>query len=187
MNMETTDRVPIDQDPKFQVPLYLALGVFCGLLIGLLGFNAANSFGPTTTEAGTIRSTDLVSNRDNPSDPLTHYVVGDTESGRTWKFPSEDAYDLFLEGGSSAPTQITFSDITGTAVGLQIGEIDERINGTASRIFFAASTALSVFATALGAWFMRKRGLAVILPFIIGVVPIGSWLGYIAMRAWRGG
>lgn len=85
------------------------------------------------------------------------------------------------------PTQITFSDITGTAVGLQIGEIDERINGMANRIFFAASTLLAVFATALGAWLMRKRGLAVILPFIVGVVPIGSWLGYIAMRAWRGG
>lgn len=187
MKREITEKVPIDQDPRFQIPLYLTLGVFCGLLIGLVGFNAANSFGPTSTDAGTIRSTDIVSNLDNPSRGPTYYVVGETESGRTWRFPSEAAYDLFLEGGSSVPTQITFSDITGTAVGLQVGEIDERLTGMANRIFFAGSTLFAILATALGAWLMRKSGLSVVLPFIVGVVPIGSWLGYIAMRAWRGG
>ncbi len=181
------ERVPIDQDPRFQIPLYLALGVFLGLLLGLLGFNAANSFGPTTTEAGTIRSTDLVSNQDNPSDPLTYYVVGDTESGRTWRFPSDAAYDLAVERGSSVPVQVTFSDVTGSAVGLQVGDIDERINGMDSRIFFTASTLITLLGIAIGAWVLRKQGVAAVVPFIIGVIPIGTYLGYIAMRAWRGG
>ena len=177
----------IDQDPRFQIPLYLALGIFCGLLIGLVGFNAANSFGPTTTETGTIRSLDLGTNQDNTSNPLTYYVVGDTESGRTWKFPSDAAYDLATSQGYPMEVQVTFSVITGTAVGLQVGEIDEQLTGLASRIFFTAATLLAVLGTALGAWFMRKQGLAAIVPFVVGVVPIGSWLGYIAMRAWRGG
>ena len=185
--MSTSATTPIDQDPRFQIPLYLALGIFCGLLIGLVGFNAANSFGPTTTETGTIRSLDLVSNRDNTSNPLTYYVVGDTESGRSWKFPSDAAHDLATTQGYPLAVEVTFSSITGTAVGLQVGDIDERLTGMASRIFFTAATLLAIVGTALGAWFMRKQGLAVVAPFVIGVVPIGSWLGYIAMRAWRGG
>lgn len=182
-----TAAVPLDQDPRFQIPLFLALGIFCGLVLGLLGFNAANSFGPTTTETATINSFDLVTNQDNPSDPLTYYVVGVTESGKAWKFPSEAAYDLASQQGFAMQVEVTFSDITGTAVGLQVGDIDETLTGTANRIFFTATTLLALLGIVIGAWFLRKQGMAVIVPFVTGVMPIGSWLGYIAMRAWRGG
>ena len=185
----TTGRVPIDQDPRFQIPLYLALGIFLGLLIGLVGFNAANSFGPTSTESATIDSIDIDyrSGTGNDATRRTYYVSGETESGTTWKFPSRAAYDLAEREGYPMAATVRFSSITGTAVGLEVADIDETLAGTANRIFFTASTVLAVLCTVLFGWVLRKQGMAALIPFIIGVIPIGSWLGYIAMRAWRGG
>ncbi len=177
--------VPLDQDPRFQIPLYLALGIFCGLTIGLVGFNAANSFGPTTTESATISSIDVEINQENESMARTYYVSGDSETGRTWRFPSQEAYDLADRQGYPIEATVTFSDITGSAVGLEMQDIDQSLAGTANRIFFTVATVSALALTALGVWLMRKQGLAVV-PFVIGVVPIGSWLGFIAMRAWRG-
>lgn len=173
------------------IALYLTLGVFWGALVGMTAFNAVNAYGPSSTEEATITAIEVEfsSGSRSGANRTTRWVEGTSESGRDWRFASDEAYETVDRSGYPTAVTVTFSEWTDTVVALQsdaLGlDLDQR--GLASRVVWPLGT---VVVLALGAVMARhihrkEGGPVVAAAFVFGLLVIGTYLGFIAIRWYR--
>lgn len=169
--------------------IWLGFGIFLGAIFGGLGFNAAASIGPTITESGTILSTEIdYGSPDRTDQTRTYFVLGETDSGTTWRFASTEIYDLVEADGLPRNAEIEFGALTGTAVGVSVGEIDASQTSIVHKIGWAAAAALALLVGCAAVLVIRKEADAAgIVSYLIGFALIGAPISFFVLRAFRNG
>lgn len=160
----------------------LFLALFFGLFNGVLLLYTLGAHGPTTTEDATLRTIERSTGTGTRS--TTYHVAGTTDSGRSWRIASREAYDAARRDGYPMRVEITFSDWADVAVQLR-GETFERdLRSTAHRVAFPlANVASTVVALGAAVFAGRTRlGLVTTIAILVGFAA-GTWLG-LPMARW---
>lgn len=158
------------------------IAAFVGLLNGffLLGFLSA--YGPTTTEQGTLRKIEVdfdSSPRSSGVRDNTYWVEGTTESGRSWRFASDEAYEAAERDGYPMPVEVTFSDWADVTVRVKGENFDDTHRGLADRIFLTGGFFLLSLGALAAAWILAKgeHGVIGAVIVLVGFFIVGSTLG----------
>jgi hypothetical protein len=167
------------------VPTFALLGALVWFCVAAVGYNAAATIGPSTVEDAMITSLDLESNSTSSDRRNTRWVEGETETGRTFRFASDEAYEAARRDGYPMSVEVTISDWTGSAVALRGDSFDIDRTGLVGGIGWLLATALVAAGALLGTWaIFRKASVLAGLSFVL-LSPLWLWLGFIAMRAYR--
>jgi hypothetical protein len=167
---------------------FALLGGFVWLIVGLVGYSALSGFGPRVTEDAQILSVERDFGTGTSSaggrDP-TLWVEGTTESGRTWRMASDDAYEVATTEGYPMDVEVVISTWTGNTLALRGDGIDVDRSGGVAKVGWLVATLVVAAGALLGAWGLaRKESLLAAVSYLV-LSPLWLWLGLLVMRAIR--
>lgn len=163
---------------------YLVLGAFACAILAFVGYNALSGFGPRVTEAAQIRSIDIQYPQDSVQS-RTYWVEGETESGRSWRMASSEAYDAAERLGYPMDVEVVISEWNGDTVALRGESFEIDRSGDAHRLGWLVATAVLAVVFAGCAWLILRRHGALAVAAFVAPSPLWLWLGLVIMRAVR--
>ncbi|MFN3216645.1 MAG: DUF2510 domain-containing protein [Acidimicrobiales bacterium] len=155
------------------------IAAFVGLFNGFLLLGTLSAYGPATVEPATIESLDISSgSTTNSSREPTRWVEGTTESGRSWRFASDEIYRIARDEGYPMAVEVTISDWADVVVGVRGESFDVERRGLTDRVLWPAILLLVTGGAVLAAVLIRKQDRGVVLIVVLVVAfAIGTWLG----------
>lgn len=185
---------PIPEDPMAvpkqsmrPLPTFVVFGVLLGsfawLVVGLVGYNAASSFGPRVTEDAEILSLERDFNSSSSSvDRTTLWVEGETESGRSWRFASDEVYEIASREGYPMEVEVTISTWTGSTIAVRGDGFEDDRSSVALGVVWALATLLLLAIVAGCAWLIRRKESMLAFVSFVALSPLWLWVGFIVMR-----
>lgn len=178
---------PAPRNPMRPIPTVVTFGVIFGSLawsvVGAVGYNAASSFGPRVTEDAEILSLELDFNsRSSSTNRSTSWVEGETESGRSWRFASDEIYDIASREGYPMIVEVTIANWTGSTIAVRgVGFEDDR-SSMAQGLAWALATLIVIAIVAGCAWIIRRKESTLALVSFLALSPVWLWVGFVVMR-----
>jgi hypothetical protein len=170
------------------MPAFVLFGVLFGgfawLVVGLVGYNAASSFGPRVTEDAEILSIerDFNSSSSSSVDRTTLWVEGETESGRSWRFASDEVYEIASREGYPMDVEVTISSWTGSTIAVRGDGFEDDRSSTALGVVWALATLFVLAIVAGCAWLIRRKESMLAVVSFVALSPLWLWIGFVAMR-----
>lgn len=180
--------VVLSKGPMRPVPAFLVFGVLFGgfvwLVVGLVGYNAASSFGPRVTEDAEILSIerDFNSSSSSSVDRTTLWVEGETESGRSWRFASDEIYDIASREGYPMDVEVTISTWTGSTIAVRGDGFEDDRSSIATGVVWVLATLFVLAIVAGCAWLIRRKESMLAFVSFFALSPLWLWVGFIVMR-----
>jgi hypothetical protein len=169
------------------MPTFVVFAVIFGSLawtvVGAVGYNAASSFGPRVTEDAKILSLERDFNSKSSSrNRTTLWVEGETESGRSWRYASDEIYDIASREGYPMDVEVTISTWTGSTIAVRGDGFEDNRSSTAQAVVWALATLLVLAIVAGCAWLIRrKEGVLAVVSFV-ALSPLWLWVAFVVMR-----
>lgn len=155
------------------------LAAFLGLFNGFLLLGTLSAYGPTTVEAATIVGLDIsTGSTTNGTTEPTRWVEGTTADGRSWRFASDEIYDIARAEGYPMPVEVTYSDWADVVVGVRGESFDVERRSLADRVFWPALLVVVTGGAVLAAVLVRKvdNGTVLVITLVLAF-GFGTWLG----------
>jgi hypothetical protein len=155
------------------------LAAFVGLFNGFLLLGALSAYGPTTVESGTIRSLDIsTGSTTNRTAEPTRWVEGTTTDGRSWRFASDEIYDIARAEGYPMPVEVTYSDWADVVVGVRGESFDVERRSLADRVFWPALLVVVTGGAVVAAVLVRRvdNGVVLVITLVVAFA-LGTWAG----------
>lgn len=151
-----------------------------------VGWGAASGFGPRVTEDAQILSVEF--ERGGTASTTSRgswWVEGETESGRTWRIASDEAYEAASSQGYPMDVEVVVSTWTGSTLAVRGDGFDVDRGGGAFRVLWLVTAIVGVVIAVGLAWLLaRKESLLAVVSFTV-FSPLWVWLGFVFMRAYR--
>ncbi|MEZ5215123.1 MAG: hypothetical protein R2715_00700 [Ilumatobacteraceae bacterium] len=163
------------------------LGVFAGLIAGIVGYNGLSTIGPRTTAEARLIGYEVEYHQSGSTSESrrTRWVNGVTDSGRTWRIASDDAYDVASRRALPMDVEVTISDWSGATIALHGPGLDVDRTGIVSRLgWIIASALVAAVVLLIDIPILRSSTMSGVA-YLAGA-PVGFWLGFIVLRWYRG-
>jgi hypothetical protein len=170
------------------MPTFVLFAVMFGALawtvVGAVGYNAASSFGPRVTEDAEILSLERAFNSSSSTsvNRTTLWVEGETESGRSWRFASDEIFDIAEREGYPMDVEVTISTWTGSTIAVRGDGFEDDRSSIALGVVWALATLFVLAIVAGCAWLIRRKESMLAVVSFVALSPLWLWIGFIVMR-----